>query len=46
MSLRRSKLEYTFGLYLNVDGQTIIGKDEAEILEAVEKYGSITAAVA
>ena len=44
MSVRRSKLEYTFGLYLNVDGQRIIGKDEAEILEAVEKYGSITSA--
>jgi len=38
------KLEYAFGLFLNVDGQRIIGKDEAEILEALEKYGSIAAA--
>jgi molybdate transport system regulatory protein len=44
MSVRKRKLEYAFGLYLNVDGQRIIGKDEAEILEALEKYGSIAAA--
>jgi len=44
MSVRKGKLEYAFGLYFNVDGQRIIGEDEAEILEALEKYGSIAAA--
>ena len=44
MSVRKGKLEYTFGLYLNADGQRILGKDEAEILEALEEYHSITAA--
>jgi len=44
MSVRKRKLEYTFGLYLNVDGERVIGREEAEILEALEKYGSIAAA--
>jgi len=44
MSVRKGKLEYAFGLYLNADGQRILGKDEAEILEALEKYGSVAAA--
>jgi molybdate transport system regulatory protein len=44
MSVRKGKLEYTFGLYLNADGRRVIGEDGAEILEAVEEYGSIAAA--
>ena len=44
MTTRKGKLEYAFGLYLNIDGQRVIGKEEAEILEALEKYGSIAAA--
>lgn len=44
MSVRKRKLEYAFRLYLNVNGRTVFGKDEAEILEAVEEYGSIGAA--
>ena len=44
MSVREGKLEYTFGLYLNADGRRVLGKDEAEILEALEEYGSIAAA--
>ena len=44
MSFRKGKLEYTFGLYLNADGRRVFGRDGAEILEALEEYGSITAA--
>jgi molybdenum-dependent DNA-binding transcriptional regulator ModE len=44
MSVRKGKLEYTFGLYFNADGRRVFGKDEAEILEALEEYGSIAAA--
>ena len=44
MSAGKGKLEYAFGLYINFDGQRVIGKEEADILEALEKYGSIAAA--
>ena len=44
MSLGKGKLEYAFGLYLNVNGDRVIGKEEAEILEALERNGSIAAA--
>jgi molybdate transport repressor ModE-like protein len=44
MSVRKGKLEYNFGLYLNADGQRVFGRDGAEILEALEEYGSIAAA--
>lgn len=44
MSVRKMKLEYAFGLYLNANGRTVFSKDEAEILEAVDEYGSIGAA--
>ena len=44
ISVRKSKLEYAFRLYLHASGRTVFTKDEAEILEAVEKYGSIAAA--
>jgi molybdate transport system regulatory protein len=37
-------LAYTFRLYLNSDDQRILGKGGAQILEAVDEYGSITAA--
>jgi len=44
MSVRKRKLEYAFGLYLNADGRRVFDKDGAEILEALEEYGSIAAA--
>jgi molybdate transport system regulatory protein len=37
-------LQYTFRLYLNADGQRILGKGGAQILEAVEEYGAIAEA--
>ena len=37
-------LEYTFRLYLNADGERLLGKGGAQILEAVEWYGSIAVA--
>ena len=37
-------LQYTFRLYLNADGQRVLGKGGAQILEAVEEYGSIAEA--
>lgn len=37
-------LHYTFRLYLNANGQRVLGKGGAQILEAVQKYGSIAAA--
>ena len=44
MAVRKRKLEYAFGLYINVDGHRVIGREEVEILESLEKYGSIAAA--
>ncbi len=44
MSVRKRRLEYAFGLYLNANGRRVFGEDEAEILEAVEEYGSICVA--
>jgi len=38
------KLEYTFRLYLNADDQRVLGNGGAQILEAVDEYGSITEA--
>ena len=43
MVARRRKLEYAFRLYVNLDGQSVLGKGGAQILEAVQKHGSITA---
>ena len=37
-------LHYTFRLYLNCDGQRLLGKGGAQILEAIDEYGSITEA--
>jgi molybdate transport system regulatory protein len=44
MSARKRNLRYDFRLYLNANGQRVLGKGGAQILEAVDEYGSITAA--
>ena len=44
MRARKRDLEYSFRLYLNSNGQRILGKGGAQILEAVDEYGSIAAA--
>lgn len=44
MCAGKRKLQYTFRLYLNADGQRVLGKGGAQILEAIEEYGSIAAA--
>lgn len=39
------KVQYTFRLYLNnAAGKRVLGKGGAEILEAIDEYGSIVAA--
>jgi molybdate transport system regulatory protein len=40
----RKDLQYTFRLYLNADGKRVLGKGGAQILEAIDQYGSITVA--
>ena len=37
-------MQYTFRLYLNADSQRVLGKGGAQILEAIDEYGSIAAA--
>ena len=45
LSSRKTKLQYTFRLYLNnAAGKRVLGKGGAEILEAIDEYGSIVAA--
>jgi len=44
MCARKGKLQYTFRLYLNADGQRVLGKGGAQILEAIDECGSISAA--
>jgi molybdate transport system regulatory protein len=44
MYARKKKFEYTFGLHLNTNGRRVFGKAGAQILQAVEERGSITAA--
>jgi len=44
MCARRRDMQYSFRLYLNTNNQRILGKGGAQILEAVDEYGSITAA--
>ncbi len=45
MSSRKTKLQYTFRLYLNnAAGKRVLGKGGAEILEAIDEHGSIVAA--
>jgi len=45
-SMRRNKrkFQYAFRLYLNVDGKRALGKGGAQILEAIDRQGSIAAA--
>lgn len=46
ISMRGHKrtFQYTFRLYLNADGKRVLGKGGAQILEAIDKYGSIDGA--
>lgn len=44
MRQRKKSLQYDFRLYLNIDGERLIGKGGAEILDAIVKCGSIAAA--
>ena len=44
MCARKRNLQYTFRLYLNADSQRVLGKGGAQILEAIDEYGSIAAA--
>ncbi len=44
MKQRKKSLQYDFRLYLNIDGERLIGKGGAEILDAIAKCGSIAAA--
>ena len=45
-SMRRDKrtFQYALRLYLNVDGKRVLGKGGAQILEAIDRQGSIAAA--
>jgi molybdate transport system regulatory protein len=44
MKQRKKTLQYDFRLYLNIDGERLIGKGGAEILDAIVKRRSIAAA--
>ncbi|HUO43016.1 MAG TPA: LysR family transcriptional regulator [Methylomirabilota bacterium] len=44
MPSRRMNLQYAFRLYLNADGQRILGKGGAQILESIAECGSISEA--
>lgn len=44
MCARKRKLQYSFRLYLNAEGQRVLGKGGAQILEAIDECGSIAAA--
>jgi molybdate transport system regulatory protein len=44
MRRHRGTFQYTFRLYLNADGKRVLGKGGAQILEAIDKYGSIDGA--
>jgi molybdate transport system regulatory protein len=45
LSSRKRKLQYTFRLYLNnAAGMRLLGKGGAEILKAINRYGSMAAA--
>ena len=41
---RKMNLQYTFRLYINANGQRVLGKGGAQILEAVDEHGSIAEA--
>ena len=44
MHEKKRRYQYSFRLYLNVDGKRVLGKGGAQILEAVKKHGSIATA--
>jgi molybdate transport system regulatory protein len=44
MRRRKRPLLYSFRLYLNTNGERVLGKGGAQILEAIEEYGSIAMA--
>lgn len=41
---RKRPLSYSFRLYLNANGERVLGKGGAQILEAIDEYGSIAMA--
>ena len=44
MRVQRGSLRYSFRLYIVSEGRRVLGKGGAQILEAVERLGSISAA--
>ena len=44
MRIQNRELHYSFRLYLVYDGKRVLGKGGAQILDAVERLGSLTAA--
>lgn len=44
MKRRKTLLHYDFRLYLNADGERILGKGGAQILESIDEHGSIAMA--
>lgn len=44
MKGRKPLLHYDFRLYLNADGERILGKGGAQILESIDEHGSIAMA--
>jgi molybdate transport system regulatory protein len=44
MSRQKRPLLYSFRLYLNVNGERVLGKGGAQILEAIDEHGSIAMA--
>jgi molybdate transport system regulatory protein len=44
MKTHKGNLHYSFRLYIVLEGRRVIGKGGAQILEAVERLGSISAA--
>jgi molybdate transport system regulatory protein len=44
MRENKRRFEYAFRLYLNLNGKRVLGKGGAQILEAIDEHGSITAA--
>jgi molybdate transport system regulatory protein len=42
----KSRLRYSYRLYLDAAGKRVLGKGGAQILEAIDRTGSITAAAA
>jgi molybdate transport system regulatory protein len=41
---KKTKFHYTYRLYFNLNGRRVLGKAGAQILEAVNEYGSIAEA--